>query len=85
VEPRPSGGVNGRAVWDDAGMESSDWEARSRREAAAIIQETGAYGLDYKLLMDFMAIAWLQGANYGSHNTLHKAEAAFQRLQEDLR
>jgi hypothetical protein len=35
-------------------------------------------------LVALLAVAWLQGVNYGSHDTLAHAEAAFDRLRESL-
>lgn len=65
-----------------------DWQARAEREAAAILAETlgtqTTAGLSYTNLVGLVAIGWLQGANYGTHETLHEAEAAFDRLRAAL-
>lgn len=67
--------------------DSTDWEARANREAAAIVMEASGNAKlsDYSMLLRFVAIGWLQGHIAGSHETLNEAEHAFQRLQEDLR
>jgi hypothetical protein len=68
--------------------DSTDWEARANREAAAIIMGSQANALssgDFSLLRQYVAVGWLQGYNLGAHDALHKTEAAFTRLQEDMR
>lgn len=67
--------------------ETDFWSSRARREAAAILDELGAsYVLAFNrdTLIGVLAVAWLQGVNYGSHDTLAHAEAAFDRLRESL-
>jgi len=66
-----------------------DWQARARREAAVIV--TNAVPLvhasapaQYDRLVSLVAIGWLQGVNYGSHETLAAAEEAFDRARAEL-
>jgi hypothetical protein len=65
-----------------------DWEARARREAAAILadvlQVTANGTAAYPALVSLLAVAWLQGVNLGSHETLAGAEAAFENVREAL-
>ena len=63
-----------------------EWRTRANEEAVAILAQTGAdMSLDdYANIRSYMAVAWLQGVNYGSHLTLSQAERAFRQLQEDL-
>jgi hypothetical protein len=63
----------------------TDWPGRARREAAAVLdgcELVSPYHRD--TLVSLLAVAWLQGVNYGSHDTLAHAEAAFDRLRESL-
>jgi hypothetical protein len=64
------------------------WKARAEREAAAILAQAdfgpGSGASTYPTLVALVAIGWLQGANYGTHETLAHAEAAFDRLRESL-
>lgn len=63
----------------------TDWQGRSRREAAAIISEAmsreSAVALfsadEYSTMISLVAIGWLQGVNYGTHETLAEVERAF--------
>jgi hypothetical protein len=64
-----------------------DWNARARREAAAILDECGAdyvQAFNRETLLGLLAIAWLQGVNLGSHETLAAAEVAFTRAVDAL-
>ena len=66
---------------------ANPWQARAHREAAAILDELGASYLqafNRDTLIGLLAIAWLQGVNLGSHETLAMAEGAFDRLRESL-
>ena len=67
-------------------MTADEWRSRASREAAAII--AGAYPNtsveNYPAMIDLVAIGWLQGVSYGTHETMRDAEAAFDRLREDL-
>lgn len=75
-------------------MSVTDWGSRARREAVAILAEvddvgpTVSYdtliGLSYDTLIGLMAMAWLQGVNLGSHETLEVVETSFARLAADL-
>ena len=67
-------------------MESTEWQARAEREAAAIVNAPGvnAIGASYDHLIRFVAVGWLQGYNVGAHEVLSHNEAAFARLQEEL-
>lgn len=60
-------------------MSEVDWRARARREAAAILSEVGHCGPDvsYDTLVGLLAMAWLQGVNFGSHETLATVEQTF--------
>lgn len=62
-----------------------DWQARARREAAAMLDGYGlvtAFNRD--TLIGLLAVAWLQGTIYGSHETLSLAEQAFDTMRETL-
>ena len=64
---------------------SAGWKARAEREAAAILDGYGlvaAFNRD--TLIGLLAVAWLQGTIYGSHETLAHAEQAFDRIRETL-
>jgi hypothetical protein len=64
-----------------------DWQARARREAAAILDECGAsyvQAFNRDRLVGLLAIAWLQGVNLGSHETLTRAEVAFENVRDAL-
>ena len=66
---------------------TTDWKARAEREAAAILAEIG-YDADdfvgYSRLVSLLGIAWLQGTNYGTHETLADVERGFERMRESL-
>jgi hypothetical protein len=72
--------------------EPTDWTARAHREAAAILDETGVTFnaarpvciVNRDELVSLLSIAWLQGVNLGSHETLVSAETAFERLRDSL-
>ena len=58
------------------------WRARAEREAAAILAESmpseTVYALgSYSQLVTLVAIGWLQGANFGAHDTLEHIDRAF--------
>jgi len=63
-----------------------DWQARARREAAAII--AGALpdvtGRTYEAFVSLVAIGWLQGVNVGSHETLAAVEVGFEEMRAAL-
>jgi len=66
---------------------SDGWTGRARREAAAVLTEAqcvrnGYYSYDD--LVSLCAIAWLQGVNLGTHETLRMAEDAFDALKASL-
>lgn len=65
-------------------MSDTDWAARARREATAILAEFEEISADYPTLIGLVAMGWLQGFNLGAHETLAIAEDAFRRLQVDL-
>lgn len=67
-------------------MSENDWQRRAEREAVAILQETIGDVLPQQrtTLIHLLAVAWLQGVNLGSHETLHLAEQAFERERADL-
>jgi hypothetical protein len=62
------------------------WKARATREAAAIIAEAmPSTSLQaYSELVTLVAVGWLQGANYGAHDSLNDAELAFESLRASL-
>lgn len=64
----------------------TDWKARAEREAAAIIAAAlpNALVSEYPTMVSLVAIGWLQGANYGSHETLALTEDAFDALRAAL-
>lgn len=63
-----------------------DWKARAEREAAAIIAQaypnTSLPGYDWTVAL--VAIGWLQGYDYGAHETLRATEEAFEELRAAL-
>lgn len=66
------------------------WKARAEREASVILAQT-SYDREltvrpatYPTLVSLLAIAWLQGANFGAHDTLGRFDQAFDRLRESL-
>ncbi len=68
-------------------MSEQDWKARAEREAAGILQGAGIgrrEPLTYEDLVALVACGWLQGTNYGSHETLAAVEMAFERVQAEL-
>ena len=69
-------------------MSGIDWQARARREAAAILDATvlraSSAHEQYGHIVNLLAVAWLQGVNYGSHETLAAAEEAFDRARAEL-
>jgi hypothetical protein len=62
------------------------WKARARREAAAIIAEAmpNTSVEDYARTVELVAIGWLQGANFGAHDTLGRFDAAFDGMRAAL-
>ena len=70
-------------------MSGIDWQARARREAAAVLD-----GMDYHALpvfrdgrdslIDLLAVVWLQGVNVGSHETLAAVEVGFEEMRAAL-
>jgi hypothetical protein len=64
---------------------SFGWTDRAAREAAAILDGHGlVQAFNRDTLISLLSVAWLQGVNYGSHETLASAEQAFDRLRETL-
>jgi hypothetical protein len=68
---------------------ASDWAARARREAAAIVVEAmhprrDWPPLSYDTIIDLVALGWLQGANYTDHVRLNQVEDAFDELRAAL-
>jgi hypothetical protein len=63
-----------------------DWQARARREAAAIIAEAlpNTVTRDYETLVTLIGIGWLQGVNVGSHATLGLVEESFEEMRAAL-
>ena len=65
----------------------TDLQGRARREATAMLAEARVIADGYYAYTDLItlcAIAWLQGANYGMHETLRQAEDAFAALKDSL-
>lgn len=73
----------------------NDWKARAEREAAAILDESGYWFVPGGVrnaaeretrgrLIVLLAVAWLQGTIYGSHETLAQAEQGFEQLRDAL-
>ena len=64
----------------------NDWKAQAEREAAALIASTGTQLpiVTHDYLVSLLAVAWLQGVNLGSHETLSLVEQAFTREQAEL-
>jgi hypothetical protein len=63
------------------------WAGRARREASAVLAgaecvRNGFYSYDD--LVTLCAVSWLQGANYGAHETLSLSEEAFDALKASL-
>jgi hypothetical protein len=67
-------------------METTDWKARARREAAAIIAEAlpNTTTRDYETLVTLIGIGWLQGVNVGSHEALGLVEESFEEMRAAL-
>ena len=66
-------------------MTADEWRHRAEREAAAILAESVAvFSGDYQLIVTLMAMAWMQGTIYGSHETLALAEQAVDSLRVEL-
>lgn len=62
-----------------------DWQGRAEREAAALLDGLDvSYVWDREVLVQMLAIAWLQGVNLGCHETLAMAEGAFDRMRAAL-
>ena len=63
-----------------------DWQRRARREAAAILDESGIYSftISHELLVSVVAVAWLQGVNLGAHTTLSAVEESFEQMRAGL-
>lgn len=65
--------------------ETNDWQGRARREAVAICSGLGVTrSVGYEDLIGLMAIAWLQGVDLGSHETLSDVEDVFERMRVAL-
>jgi hypothetical protein len=66
-------------------MPGTDWKARAEREAAAILAENvSPIPYSYSEVIALVAIGWLQGVNYGEHETLSHVEDAFDELRAAL-
>jgi hypothetical protein len=65
-----------------------DYKAHATREAAVVLDECDSAiyfpGVSRDVILTLMAACWLQGANYGSHETLALIEADFQRVRAEL-
>lgn len=64
-------------------MDSDDWQRRARREAEAIIHEAMPSVPD-DLIVSVVACAWLQGVNFGAHDTLRMVEEGFEQMRAGL-
>lgn len=65
----------------------TDWQARAEREAAAIIDgcpRVLAPEGRRDLIVSLLAIAWLQGASVGLHETLAAVEVGFEQMRATL-
>ena len=65
----------------------TDWKARAEREASAIVDELGVpWGLPLSRehVVSMLAIAWLQGTDFGTHSTLHEVAQAFEKARAEL-
>jgi hypothetical protein len=60
-----------------------DWQARARREAVAILANL-TVDTSRGALIDLLAVAWLQGVNVGSHETLAAVEVGFEEMRAAL-
>ena len=69
-------------------MSGIDLLARARREGVAVLDGSGALNpptaTSRDVIVALLAVAWLQGVNYGSHETLAAAEEAFDRARAEL-
>jgi hypothetical protein len=65
---------------------SLDWKARAEREAAALLDEMDIdqAAVTRDMLVALLAIAWVQGVNLGSHETLALVETSFDRMRAEL-
>lgn len=66
---------------------TDDWTRRAEREAAAILHGIGGRGIAiprWDELVSLLAVAWLQGVNVGSHETLAAVEVCFEEMKARL-
>lgn len=67
---------------------TDDWTRRAEREAAAILDGVGIdvrpHPFTYAWLVAVVGVAWLQGVNVGSHETLAAVEVGFEEMQARL-
>jgi hypothetical protein len=64
---------------------TDDWTRRAEREAAAILDRVSPESFTPRgHLLDLLAVAWLQGVNVGSHETLAAVEVGFEEMQARL-
>lgn len=66
---------------------TDDWTRRAEREAVAILDGIGMRMtpvLRRDTLVDLLALAWMQGALLGSHETLAALEVGFEEMQARL-
>jgi hypothetical protein len=64
----------------------TDWKARAEREAAALIASaTGTYPeYTYSQVLALCAVAFMQGASLGYHETLADVEQGYKRMRATL-
>lgn len=65
---------------------ADEWRHRAEREAAAIIAEAipnTSLG-NYSTVVTLVAIGWMQGCNFGHHETLTIMEETFDQMRAEL-
>jgi len=66
-------------------MDEDDLYGRANREAVAILYAHGvSRSVPFTDAVSLLAVAWIQGLNLQTHETLNGAERALERLREDL-
>ena len=74
-----------RERWTVGQVTSDEWRHRAHVEAQAILASTGiTRSVSFDDLVTMMAVAWLQGVDLGSHETLAEVERAFSNMREAL-
>ena len=66
-------------------MTSDEWRHRAHVEVQAILSAAGiGRSVSFDDLVTMMAVAWLQGVDLGSHETLAEVSRAFDNMRMAL-